>query len=106
MRERMNQEAPPAIKSGLDGDVVADFPTESCGHAGAGNSALAILDKVVPLVVSHHKLSHHLALIFGIDDKRWKEVLFILIDAAEPVLMRVRLDAGIGHDFVAVADRH
>ena len=79
---------------------------EAFGRAGAGNSALAVLQEIVPLVVRYHQLSHHLALILGIDDKLWKEVLFILIDAAKPVIVRDRFDTGNGQDFVAVGDRH
>ena len=45
------------------------------------------------------------SLIFGVDDELWKEVPFILIDAAEPVIVRNGFDAGNGQDFVAVGDR-
>ncbi len=95
-----------AIESSLDGDAIADFPMEAFGRAGAGNSALAVFEEIVPLVVRYHKLSHYLALIFGVDDKLWKEVLFILIDTAEPVIVRNGFDPGNSKDFVAVGDRH
>src|SRR2546422_6820342 len=95
-----------AIESSLDGDAIADFPMEAFGRAGAGNSALAVFQEIVPLVVRHHKLRHHLALIFGVDDKLWKEVLFVLVDPAEPVIVRDRFNAGNGKDLVAVGDRH
>ncbi len=95
-----------AVESSLDRDAIANFPMEACGRAGARDGALAVFQEIVPLLVRYHKLSHHLALIFGVDDKLWKEVLFILIDTAEPVIVGDRLDAGNGKDFVAVGDRH
>ncbi len=78
---------------------------EAFCRALAGDSALAVFQEIAPLVVGHHQLGHHLALIFGVDDELWKEVPFILIDAAEPMIVRDGFDAGNGQDFVAVGDR-
>jgi len=94
-----------AVQRCLDGDAIADFPMEALGRASARNSALAVFQEIVPLVVRYHKLSHHLALIFRVDDKLWKEVLFLLIDTAEPVIVRDGFDSGNGKDFVSVGDR-
>jgi hypothetical protein len=95
-----------AIESRFDRNAIANFPMEARGGAGAGNGTHAVFHEIVPLIVGHHQLRHNLALVFRVDDKLRKEVLFILIDAAEPVIVCDGLDAGNGKDFVAMGNRH
>src|SRR5712672_2612618 len=84
----------PAVESGFDRNAIAKFPMEACGGAGSGDGAHAVFHEIIPLLVRHHQLGHYLALIFGVDYKLGKEVLFILIDTAEPVIMSDRFEAG------------
>ena len=77
----------PAEKGVLDRDVIADFPAEAFGKAGADHGALAVLDEVGPLVIGHDELGEDLALVFDIDDELRKEVFLILIDATKPVVV-------------------
>src|SRR6266436_2908040 len=95
-----------AIESRFDRDAIADLPMEARGRASSGDGAHAVLQEVVPLVVRHHKLGHHLALIFRVDYKLRKEILLILINTAEPVIVRDGLDARNRKDFVAMGNRH
>ena len=73
---------------GLDGDAVANLPAESLGRARADDRALAVLQEGVPLVVGNDQLREYLALVFRVDHELGKEVLFVLVDAAEPVVVR------------------
>src|ERR1700686_4658113 len=82
-----------AIESRFDGDTVADFPMEARGGASAGNGTHTVFQEIVPLVVRHHKLGHHFALVFRVDYELWEEVFFVLIDPAEPVIVSDGLDA-------------
>ena len=85
-----------AENGGLDGDAIAYFPSESLGRAGAGDCALAIIQKCFPLIVGDDHFRENCALIFDVDRKLREEILFVLIDAAEPIVVRDRFDAGNG----------
>ncbi len=76
-----------AINGRFDGDAVADFPAKALGGVRAGDGALAVLDEVLPLVIGNDQLGDDLALIFHVDHELREEVLFVLIDAAEPIVV-------------------
>ncbi len=85
--------------------MIANFPAEAFGKAGADHGALAVLDEVSPLVIGHDELGKDLALVFDIDDELRKEVFLILIDATKPVVVGNDLDARDAQNFVAVGKR-
>src|ERR1035441_502750 len=89
----------------LDGDAVADFPTETFGGFRAGDGALAVLYEVLPLVIGNNQLGNDLALIFDVDHVLREKVFFFLIYAAEPIVVGDRLDSGNALNFVAVGER-
>ena len=89
----MNSQAPAAINGGLDGDAVADLPAKTLGRARAHNRALAVFEEGIPLVVGNDQLGEYLALVFRVDHELREEVLFVLIDAAEPVVVGHALNA-------------
>src|SRR5215470_3989301 len=95
-----------AIESGLNRDAISDFPMEAFCELCARHGALAILHKVIPLLVGHDKLRIYLAMVIHVDHELGKEILLILIDAAEPVIMRDSLHPGNRGDFVGVRNRH
>ena len=64
--------------------------------------ALAVFYEVLPLVIGNDQFGDHLALIFGVDHELREEVLFVLIDAAEPIVVGYRLDPGNARNLVAV----
>jgi len=58
------------------------------------------------LIIGNAHFGHDLPLIFNINDELREEVLFILINAAEPIVVRDRLDAGDLKNFVAIRERN
>ena len=82
-----SQVASPAKKGVLDRDVIAHFPAEAFGKAGADHGALAVLHEVSPLVIGHDELGKDLALVFDINDELRKEVFLILINATKPIVV-------------------
>ena len=95
-----------AIESVFQGDAVANLPAKAFREPSANNCALTIIYEVLPLVVGNLHLRHDLALIFGVDHKLGEEVLLILIDAAEPIVVRKRLDALDGQNLVPIRERN
>ena len=89
----------------LIGMSVADLPAKPLGGAGARNRALAVLQKCIPLVVGNDQLGNNLALVLRIDHELREEVFFILVDAAEPIVVRHALDAGNAQNLVAIGKR-
>src|SRR5205807_530908 len=95
-----------AVKRGLDGNAVSDFPVETFREFGAGDGSLTVFREVIPLPVGHHEFRINLAMALRVDHKLGKETLFILINAAEPLAVRDRLDAGHRGNLVSVRNGH
>ncbi len=93
-----------AEEGSFDRNSIADFPAEAFGGASAGDGALAVVQESFPLIVGNDHLGEDYPLIFDVDRKLREEILFVLIDAAEPVVVSDGFDAGDGEDFVAVGD--
>src|SRR5229473_2243579 len=95
-----------AIKSVFQGNTIANLPAKALRECCADDGALTVIYKDFPLIIGNTHLGHDLPLIFNINDELWEEVLFILINAAEPVVVRDRLDAGDLKNFVAIRERN
>src|ERR1035441_6367891 len=63
-----------AITDVLDGDAVPDFPAEALSGFSAGDGALPVFYKVLPLVIGDNQFGEHLPLIFNVDHVLRKEV--------------------------------
>src|SRR5215467_9273642 len=96
----------PAVKGGFDGNAVADLPAEALCRLRADDGALAVLEEAGPLVIRHDQLGKHLSLRFRIDDELREKILLILIDPAEPVVVRDIAYAGDAQDLVPVGKRN
>src|SRR5262249_18457132 len=94
------------VERGFNGDAVSHFPVKTFGEFGPGNATLTILRKLIPLIVGNLKFRVYLTVIFHVDYKLGKEILLILVDAAEPVIVSDSLDARNSRDFVVVGDGH
>src|ERR1041385_184674 len=94
-----------AKKSSLDGDSVPHFPAKTLGRGCAGNCALAVFHKVLPLLFRDIKLRIDPALVIHVNGKLWKEISFVLINAAKPVGMRDLFYARDPLDCVRVRQR-
>src|SRR5439155_24738444 len=94
-----------AVEGILDRDTVADFPSKTLRERCARNCALLILYEIVPLIVGYNKFGHHLALVVHVNDKLRKEISFVLIYAAEPMIVSHGFDARNRADFVVVGKR-
>src|SRR5437879_9028623 len=86
--------------------AVANFPGEPLRRANAYDCALAVLQEVLPFFIGNDQLGENLALIFRIDDELRKEILFVLVDAAEPVIVGNHFDAGNAQHLVAIRERN
>src|SRR5262249_4850166 len=86
----------------LDRDAVADFPAETLCRFCSGDRAGAIFYKIVPLIIRNAELGKNLALIFDVDRELREEILLVLVDAAEPVVVRERFYAGNAQDLVLI----
>ncbi len=58
------------------------------------------------MIVGHLHLRHYLPLIFYVNDELWEEVFFILINAAEPIIVRHSFDAWDAKNFFVVSERN
>ena len=96
---------PATVHGGFDGDAIADLPVNLGDGGGADNGALPVLQEVIPLIVGNDEFREHLALSLRIDDELRKEILFFLVDAAEPVVVGHIIDAGNSEYFVAIGKR-
>src|SRR6516225_12468943 len=67
--------------------------------------ALAILQERIPLIIGNNQFRHHLALVLRIDNELGKEILFVLVDAAKPVVVRDVFHTRDAQDLVAVSQR-
>src|SRR6202035_1651897 len=94
-----------AVERGLDRNAIANFPAETFRSAGTGDGALAIFQKVGPLVIRNNHLWKHFALGLRINHELREKILFVNVRAAEPVVMRDDFHAGDAQDFVAVRKR-
>src|SRR5439155_13849299 len=83
-----------------------DFPAKSLRCALACNRALAIFHKHIPLVVRNNQFWNYLALVFRIDHELRKEVFFILVDSAKPVIVRYVLHPRDAQNLVAIRKRN
>src|SRR6185437_6744184 len=92
-------------KSSFDGNAVANFPAEALGRGRAGNCALAVFHKVLPLLFWDIEFRIDPALVIHVNGKLRKEILFVLINAAKPVGIRDLLDAGNSLDLVRICQR-
>ena len=72
------------IAGRLQRDLVAERPPESLGQLGPNDAALAIGEEVRPLPGRDDVLGVHPPPVVGHDDKLWKEILDVLVHAAEP----------------------
>src|SRR5258708_30014469 len=79
---------------------------EAASESRSDDSALAVLNKIVPLVVRNLHFRHNLALIFGIYDELREKILLVLINAAEPIVVSYRFDALNAQYFVAIGERN
>jgi hypothetical protein len=75
---------------------------ESRGGFRSGDGALTIFHEIGPLIVRDLEFRKDLALIFDVDGELREEILFVLIDAAEPVVVGDGFHAGDAHDFIAI----
>src|SRR5712664_3009647 len=95
-----------AVKRVLDRDAIANLPAEALRDLRADNRSLAVLNEVLPLVLRHDKLAHHLAVVFDVNGKLREEIFLIDVHAAKPIIVSDGLDARDGQNFVAVRDGH
>src|SRR5208337_2861053 len=79
-----------------------DFPTEAFGGASTGNDTLPVLHEGVPLIVGDDQFGKDLALVFRVNDKLRKEILFILVDAAKPIVVGDTFHARNSGDLIAI----
>src|SRR5262249_6393663 len=90
------------VKRSLERDPVADLPSEALRKIRPCNGALPVFHKVVPLIVRHYEFGIHMTVVLYVDHELRKEILLILIDAAEPMVVRDAFHAGDRADFVTV----
>src|SRR6266853_4989860 len=72
------------IESVFQWYAIANLPSKALRESGSDDCALPVAYKVLPLVVGNFHLRHDLTLILNVNDELREEVLFILINAAEP----------------------
>ncbi len=70
------------------------------------DGALAILQKGFHWSSGTISSGIHLALVFGIDHELGKEILFVLVDAAEPIVVGDVFHAGNAQNLVAIRERN
>src|SRR5207245_10596924 len=90
----------------FDRHAIADLPMETVLVGRSYDSALAVLDKIVPLVVRDLHFRHNLALIFRIYDELWEKILFVLINAAKPIVVSNRFHALNAQYLVSIGKRN
>ncbi len=93
------------IKSGLDGDAIPDLPMEALRGLGANDGALTVFQEGIPLVIRNDQFTENLALVFRVNDELREEILFVLVNAAKPVVVGDVFHAGDAEDFVAMSER-
>src|SRR5262249_36901889 len=91
-----------AVERGLDRNAVANLPVKALRRLRSNNGPLAILQEICPLVLGNDQLGKNLPLVFRIDDELRKEVSFVLVDTAEPVVVSDRLHALNAQNLVAI----
>ncbi len=94
------------IERVFDRNAIADLPMETVREGRSYDSALAVLDKIVPLVVRDLHFRHNLALIFRIYDELWEKILFVLINAAKPIVVSNSFHALNAQYFVSIGERN
>src|ERR1700730_522196 len=90
----------------LNRDPIADFPSEALCQTSPRDGSLAIFHKCIPFIIGYAHLGHNQALIFRVNDELREKVLFVLINAAEPVVMSDSFDALDLQNLVAVRKRN
>ena len=93
------------INGSLNRNPISHFPAESLCDSRTGDCALSVFKERLPLIVRNYEFRKHHALIFRIDCKLRKKVLFVLIHAAKPVVVRDGFHAGDAQDLVAIGIR-
>ena len=83
-------------------NAVADFPVEALRGCGSDDGTFAISHERFPLIVRNDEFREDLALVFNIDGELRKEVSFILIDAAEPIVMSDGFHGRDSKDLIAI----
>src|SRR4029077_2718343 len=93
------------IKSVFQGNTIANLPAKALCESCANDRALTVIYKVFPLIIGNTHFGHDLPLVFNINDELREEVLFILINAAKPIVVSNSLDALDSKNFVAIRER-
>jgi hypothetical protein len=78
---------------------------KTLGDVFPDNRAFAIGDERFPLIIGNDEFREDLALVFNINGELGKEVFFILVDAAEPIVMGYSFHARDAEDLVAIGHR-
>src|SRR5580704_17739927 len=94
------------VKRVLQRNAVTHLPLEALGEIPPSNRTLTIVNEIFPLIVGNTHLGHDLALVLRIDHKLREEILFVLIDPAEPIVVGSELDALDLADLIAVRKGH
>jgi hypothetical protein len=49
---------------------------------------LLVLHEGIPLIIGHDELGVNFAMVFDVNGELWEKVFFILVNAAEPMILR------------------
>src|SRR5262249_7103853 len=89
----------------LDRDAIAELPLEALDERLAPAGAALAGEEALPLVLGHHELRIHPAILLALDGELREEVALALVHPAEPVREGHRGHAGDARDPVAIGER-